>query len=556
MDSSRLHEPSFISGLMDSSNWHEPWFISGIIVGFGFPLITILLEEVLQKLKRRQNPLVPTLELLKNFVLPTFTFMVLAANFFTLGRESILFKILATLFWLSIVNVALSAIQLLLFQRGEPGSWQSRFPMLLIRVFRLVSVLLTGAMVLSGLWKVDFTGFFLVLGGVFLVIGLALKEPLGSILTGLMLVFQRPFNVGDWLKVGEVEGRVLEMNWRAVHLLTANRKVMILPYHLFEREVICNHTGLGEVYSSSVILGFSYDNPPNLIKQVLIQTAMSVPGILELPPPICTPLSYQESAITYELEFYVKEFEAVKSIRGELMSRFWYAARRHNLVLYRYDYECQIELPNNRTENPKSKLNETLSAIPAFIPITKEQRQLEDLAKGSIIQHFGTGEQIIAQGERSHALYIVLAGSADMLVRDEEGELKILTLSRGELFGVESLFSRNSSPCSFLAAEDMEVMVISEAAISTMARRQPNLLREMTKLIEVRKDAINIAKRISSLEKRPPQNLRHQPPDDDDLDDEVDLTDVRTKKASRNPKNNILKILKKNKKKLENRHEI
>lgn len=527
---------------MDSSSWHEDWFISGMIIGFGFPFITILLEEVIQRLKRRQNPFVPTLELVKNFVLPTFTFMVLVPNFFTLDRNDILFKILATLFWLSIVNVALSAIQLWLF-RGARGSWQSRFPKLLIQVFRLVSVLLTGVMVLSLLWGVDFTGFFLVLGGVFLVIGFALKEPLGGILTGLMLVSQRPFDVGDWLKVGEVEGQVIEMNWRAVHLLTTNGKMMILPYQMFEQQVVCNHTGLGEVCSSSFTLSFSYDNPPNLIKEVLTQTAMSVQGILELPPPICTPISYQDSAITYELEFYVKEFKAVKLIRGELMSRFWYAARRHNLVLYNYDYECQIESSANRTENPKSKLSQTLSTIPAFIPIVKEPRQLEDLAKGSIIQHFGTGEQILGQGERSHGLYIVLAGLVDMLVQDEEGQLKVLTLSPGDLFGVESLFNRDSNRCSFLAAEDMELMVISEAAISTMARRQPNLLQEMTKIIEVRKDAINIAKRIRSLEKRPVQNLRSELTDD--LDDEVDINDYGFKEETIGQSKSGKSILKK-----------
>jgi small-conductance mechanosensitive channel/CRP-like cAMP-binding protein len=520
---------------MDSSNWHEAWFIWGIILGFGFPLITILLEEVIQRLKRRKNPLVPTLQLVKNFVLPTFTFMVLVPNFFAVDRQGILSKILATLFWLSIVNVVLSAIQLSLFEGEEPGSWQSRFPKLLIQVCRLLSVLLTGALILSYLWGVDLTGFFWALGAVFLVIGLALKEPLGGILTGLMLVFERPFNVGDWLKVGEVEGRVVEMNWRTVHLLTANRKVMILPYQVFGQQVVCNHTAAGQVCSSSITLSFSYDNPPNLIKQVLRQTALSIQNVLELPPPTCTPLSYEGSTITYELEFYVKEFEQVKSIRGELMSRLWYAAHRNNLLLYHYNYECQVEPLSNRTENPKLKLGQMLSAIPAFIPIAKEQRQLEDLAKGTIIQHFGAGEQIIEQGERSHALYIVVTGSADMLVQDEEGELKVLTLSRSEIFGVESLFSRDPSSCSFIAAEDMEVIVIDEAAISTMARRQPNLSREMGKLIEVRKDAIALAKRRSRNEKRPQQ--KPQPELPDDLDYDVDISAVKlVKDANHNGK--------------------
>ena len=539
---------------MNSANWHEAWFIWGLILGLGFPLITILLEEVIQRLKRRKNPLVPTLQLVKNFVLPTFTLMVLVPNFFTVERQGILSKILATLFWLSVVNVVLSAIQLSLFEGEEPGSWQSRFPKLLIQVCRLLSLLLTGALILSYLWGVDLTGFFWALSAVFLVIGLALKEPLGGILTGLMLVFERPFNVGDWLKVGEVEGRVVEMNWRAVHLLSADRKVMILPYQAFDQQVVCNHTAAGQVCSSSITLSFSYDNPPNLIKQVLTQTALSVRNVLELPPPICTPLSYEGSAITYELEFYCNEFEQVKSIRGELMSRLWYAAHRNNLLLYQYNYECQVEPLSNRTENPKLKLGQMLSAIPAFIPIAKEQRQLEDLAKSTIIQHFGAGEQIIEQGERSHALYIVVAGSADMLVQDEESELKVLTLSRGEIFGVESLFSRDSSPCSFIAAEDMEVMVIDEAAISTLARRQPNLPREMGKLIEVRKDAIALAERRRRNEKRPQQTPQPERPDE--LDYDVDISTVKFAKDESHNGKRPIKNAEENLRQLNNQDEI
>jgi hypothetical protein len=81
----------------------------------------------------------------------------------------------------------------------------------------------------------------------------------------------------------------------------------------------------------------------------------------------------------------------------------------------------------------------------------------------------------------------------------------------------------------------MEVIVIDEAAISTMARRQPNLSREMGKLIEVRKDAIALAKRRSRNEKRPQQ--KPQPELPDDLDYDVDISAVKlVKDANHNGK--------------------
>jgi small-conductance mechanosensitive channel len=482
---------------MNISNWHQAWFIWAIALGVGFPLLTIVLEEVIQQLKRRNNPLASTLQLVKNLVLPTFILLIFARDVFKLDQQGSLSKILSTLFWISTINIVLSVINVFLFERVETDkrAWQSRIPKLLINLVRLLAILVGGVIILSLVWGADLSGLATALGVVTLVIGLALKDPLSGILTGIMLVFERPFSVGDWLQVGEFEGQVTDINWRTVRLLTAAGKAIILPYQVIGQQVVCNQTATDHLCSTTIKLSFSYDNPPNLVKQVLITTALSVRGILSTPPPECTPVAYEGSFITYELDFYVKDFVTIKSIRGELMSRLWYAARRNGLVLYHYNYSCQVDLPTNRVENSKHKLSQSFSSIPAFIPIAKEQRQLDDLAKGTTIQYFGAGEQIVCQGERVHALYIVIAGSAFMTVLDDaDSELKVLTLSRGELFGVESLFSRSPSPVSFVAAEDMEVMVITADALNALLLRQPSLSREIIKVIEVRKNAINVAK--------------------------------------------------------------
>lgn len=492
---------------MNTSNWNEPWFIWAIVLGFGFPLLTIVLEEVIQQLKRRKNAFAPILQLVKNFVLPTFILLIFFRDVFRLDQQGPLSKILETLFLISALNIVLSLINVWLFDQVETESWQSRIPKLLINLCRFLSFLIGALLILSKVWNVDLAGLATVLGVVSLVIGLALKDPLSGILTGIMLVFERPFGVGDWLKVGEVEGQVTDLNWRSVRLLTTDRKVIIVPYQVIGQAVVCNHTGSVHLSSTTIKLSFSYDNPPNLVKRVLTNTALSIPGILATPPPECTPISYQASSITYELEFYIQDFAAVKPIRGELMSRLWYAARRNELVLYHYNYECQVELPTNKVENSKHKLSQSFSSIPAFMPLTKEQRQLDDLAKGTTIQHFGSGEQLVCQGERVRALYVIIAGSAIMTVEDDaDGKLEVITISQGEFFGVQSLFSRSPSPVSFVAAEDMEVMVISADALNTMLVRQPSLSREMAKVIEVRQNAILVAKRAYQNDQRLIQN--------------------------------------------------
>lgn len=487
---------------MNTSNWNEAWFIWAIALGFGFPLLTIVLEELIQQLRRRQNAFAPILQLVKNFVLPTFILLIFVRDVFRLNQQGSLSKILETLFLLSTLNIVLSLINVW-FEQAGTASWQSRIPKLLINFCRFLSFLIGGLLILSKVWSLNLAGLVIALGVASLVIGLALKDPLSSILTGILLQFERPFAIGDWLKVGEVEGQVTQMNWRSVRLLTTDRKAIIVPYQVIGQAVVCNHTGADHYASTTIKLSFSYDNPPNLVKRVLTNTAVAVPGILATPPPKCLPLAYEGSVITYELEFYVKDFAVVKQIRGELMSRLWYAARRNSLILYHYNYECVVEPPTNKAENSKNKLSQSFAAIPAFMPLTKEQRQFDDLAKGTTIQHFGAGEQLVCQGERVRELYVIIAGSATMTVEDDaEGELTVLTLGQGEFFGVQSLFSRSPSPVSFVAAEDMEAIVISAEALDTILARQTSLSQEMAQVIEVRQNAVNLAKRAYQNDQR------------------------------------------------------
>jgi len=488
---------------MNTTNWTESWFVWGIALGIGFPLVSVLLEEIIQRLRRRKSRFALILVQIKNIILPTIVLLIFVRDVFRLEQYGMLTKTLETLLWISIINVTVSGLNLLVFDpKANQDSWYTRIPKVVVDLAQFLAIVVGSAIVLARVWGVDLAWLLIVLAATFIVIALALKEPIGGVLTGILVVLERPFRLGDWLKVGEFEGRVVDINWRTVHLCTSDRQILVLPYQIIGQQVVCNYSKSGELSASSITVGFSYDNSPNLVKRIMVNTALSVKGILSNPPPECYPISYLASTITYELEFYIQDFEKLKLIQGELMSCLWYAARRNGLILYHYNYECNIDLPPNRAENPKHKLAKSLSAIPAFMAVAKEPRQLEDLVKGTRIQHFGVGEPIITQGDRVRALYIIIVGCVDLVVNDEYGELSVLNLGKGEFFGVESMFSREPSSASFVATEDMEVLVIGADAVLSMIRRQPNLSTEITKVIEVRKNAINVAKRTNANEKR------------------------------------------------------
>ncbi len=492
---------------MSNLNWHEPWLIWAVVLGIGFPLLVIVLGELIQQLQRRGNSIASTLQIVKNLVLPSLALMIFVRDVFKLDPQGTPVKIIQTMFWVCAINAALSLINVLLFEQAEADSWRARMPKLLVDLCRVISILAGGAIVLSQVWGADLAGLATALGVTSIVFGLALQDPLGSILTGIMLLFERPFGVGDWLKVGEYEGQVIDMNWRAVRLLTIEQDLIVIPHQMLGKEVIRNNTAPDRIYFASVEVGFSYDAPPNTVKQVLVSTALSIRGILHEPEPICLTLSYDDTSITYQVKFFVKNFPQVELMKDKLMTRIWYSAKRNNLSLYHYNYERGAEDVANNIENPAKKMSQGFSSIPAFIPVTREPSSLEQLTRGTTIEHFGAGETAMRQSSRVFSMYIIISGRAVMTVWNDAGEeLEVTELSRGEFFGEMALFSREPSPVSVTAVEDLEVMVINSDTVNAMIERQPSLSREIAQVIEMRRHAIEIALRTNRNEKKAAQN--------------------------------------------------
>jgi hypothetical protein len=225
---------------------------------------------------------------------------------------------------------------------------------------------------------------------------------------------------------------------------------------------------------------------------VLKSTALETKGILLDPEPEVFTLNYDDSAISYEVKFFIRDYGDVEQIRERFMTRVWYAAKRNNLTIpFPIRTVYNFHGPSSQQKGIDKKFSESLQAIPSFVPINREQDALVPTSSGIALQHFAAGEKIIRQGQVGQALYIIVAGLALMFSRDFEGrEREILSLRNGEFFGEMSLFSGEPSLVTVIASNDLEVMRISAAMVHQMIDRQPSFAREIGQILEIRRAAI------------------------------------------------------------------
>lgn len=470
--------------------------IWGLFLIFGFPILTIALGEFIETLKRQNNPFAKVLRNIRRWLLPPLAALLVMRQILGIAEGAKSLQIVETLFGIALIytlNLFISTI----FTADKPQKvWEIRVPSLLFQVIRGAVILGITAYILGAVWKIDLTQIASAAGVGSLVIALALQDTLSNLVSGFLLILEAPFKIGDWIKVGEIEGEVIEINWRAVRLKTRDLDVVIIPNGNLGKDTIENYTILDPLHVVRMILRFSYFDPPNRVIQMLTQTALATKGIVSEPPPSVDTQDYTNTAIEYEVQVCIKDFIALEDIQAEFMTRVYYAAKRYKLTLP-YGDKVEYNLGDIPTEKgiTTEEIAASLKTLPYFTFL--DTKTLENLAKNAIVEHFGIGERIIQAGKLDEKIYIVLEGNVLLSVKDiNNHEQEVVFLSHGDLFGETALLQREVSQVSATVIDDLKAIAIEPDSIINILDKYPKFAMEINSFIKNRKQAVDNAKGI------------------------------------------------------------
>jgi small-conductance mechanosensitive channel len=453
-----------------------PW-AAGLVVGF--PLALILFSELALRAGRAGWPVASTFRSVRNLVLPALALVLFLQFVLQRPADDPLVRFAYTAFWVAVLFAGLSFVNDVIFRSAPPGSWQSKVPTLVRDLARVVLVAVGAAVVYSQVWGKDIGGTLTVLGVTSIVFGLALQDPLGNIFSGLTLLFERPFHLGDWVTVDGATGKVIEINWRSVHIETAGHEVKIVPNSALNKGSFSNLSRPTPARTVSIDLSFPAACPPNRVKQALLELLRTTPGVLAAPAPEVQTVSALGDSASYRASFTVTREEDVGAARDAFMTRLWYAARREGLA----DGDGRV---------PEVGRAALQRGFPQF--------RLADGAEqegGFPVLSFAAGERLIEEGQRLEGLHLVVKGSAALSIRDAEGEEReIARVGRGEFFGENSLSSGQVSELAVTALEDLDVVVLAPDAVLHLLTETPRAAREIGKVLDLRRQAVKSARRV------------------------------------------------------------
>jgi small-conductance mechanosensitive channel/CRP-like cAMP-binding protein len=490
----------------------QPAFAWGVCVIVGFPLLVILLGELIHRLRRSGSQLGRTLHLVRNLVLPAAVIWVLVREILDRGDQ--IARLGDTLLLLAVVPAALSVLDLVLAARDTPGTTWSRFPRLLFQLARVAVLAGVAAFVLSGVWGVDLRGVLTALGVGSLVMALALQDTLSNLVSGLLLVFDRPFEIGDWVRSGDIVGKVVDVNWRAVRLATRDGDLVVIPNGMLGKSAIYNYTRPTSTHAEKIEVCFAYEDPPNRVRQALAEVARGTPGVLAQPAPDVRVLGYGEQGVSYQIKYWCGDFDGLDRIRDALVTRIHYAAQRHGLGLSQAVHTV-VQLDGAATERAAAA-RRTETRLASLATLLRLPRAiLEELEQDAAYRVYAAGETITAAGNTADGMYVLLGGCAAVLMERGSGSggasgstVEVERLGRGELFGNLASQWGEDSPVIVRAVEDVELLVLDARAVLAMAEKNPGFALEMEQILEAQRRALQRA-RAAEAGAQPLANVTH-----------------------------------------------
>jgi small-conductance mechanosensitive channel len=174
---------------------------------------------------------------------------------------------------------------------------------IVFQVIRVSLLIAVGLTVLS-VWDFQLSGLLVGAGFLGIVVGIAAQQTLSSLIAGFVIMFSRPFELGDWVEISEVEGVVTDITIMNTRLRTAWGDTVVLPNDRVSNSKVTNHTEQNRL-RLSVDVGVDYSTDLDKAREIALEAIDTVEKAQSVPTPQVLPKAFGDSAVVLECRFWI-----------------------------------------------------------------------------------------------------------------------------------------------------------------------------------------------------------------------------------------------------------
>ena len=349
------------------------------------------------------------------------------------------------------------------------------------------------------------------------VIGLSFQDTLGNTMGGLALQMERSISVGDWVRVDQQEGLIVDIRWRHTSIETRNWDTILIPNSVLMKSqvtVLGRRGGAPTPHRQWVYFNVDFRYAPTEVTDAVEAALLAEPieNVARDPRPQCLVVDFLDSYARYAVRYWLTDLAQTDPTDSVVRSRVYFALRRAGFPLSiparsLFLTEEDEGRRSRKAQEEAERRCAALARVELFRTLTDEERR--ELAGHLKDAPFARGEAMTRQGAEAHWLYIIRSGEADVLFAGEDGLTeKVASLGDGDFFGEMGLMTGAPRTATVFARTDVECYRLDKESFKDILRRRPEIAEDISHVLARRRAELD-AVREGLSEEATRQRMRH-----------------------------------------------
>ena len=331
------------------------------------------------------------------------------------------------------------------------------------------------------------------------VLAFSMQDTLGNVLGGLVLQLDDSVRIGDWVKVDDISGQVVDVRWRHTAIETRNRETVLIPngWLVKNRFTVVGARNDGvPVWRRWVWLDIDAAAAPGQVIRLLEEAVVNadIVNVLSDPAPSAVLMEPGARVARYALRYWMNNPRADDPTDSDVRMHLLAALARNHIRLG-VQREERLQIQADDAEYSAAELarrRQALSHIELFASLAPDE--LDSLAPALIRAPFVRGDTITRQGAVAHWLYLIESGVAEVWLEEQGRRTHISTLPAGSVFGEMGMMTGAPRASTVTAKTDVECWRLDKKAFEGILHSRPDIADEITTIIVNRRNELDLVR--------------------------------------------------------------
>jgi CRP-like cAMP-binding protein len=326
------------------------------------------------------------------------------------------------------------------------------------------------------------------------VVAFSMQETLGNILGGVMLQLDNSIRVGDWLKVDDTSGVVVEVRWRFTAVETRNRETVVIPNGWLMKNrftVIGSRSDPKPLWRRWLWFELDLAHPPIRVCEILVKavTDADIPNVARDPAPSAVLMKVEHGIGRYALRYFLDD-PRPDDVTDSVVRAHALASLTRHAIPVASPREERLLIKDNEAHRAAQHARElarreaALARVDLFATLSEAERSA--LAEHLVYAPFVKGDTITRQGAVAHWLYLIVSGEADVWIGTSGERAHVATLIPGSVFGEMGLMTGEPRRATITARSDIECYRLDKAGFEKVLRSRPDIAGDISRILATR----------------------------------------------------------------------